>query len=286
MKGTFTRGFWVFIPMGLLFYVLSGFLSVAAARSLVVAVSIAPQRFVVEKIAGDLVDVLVVVPAGAEPHSYEPSPRQMVAISRSRAYFTIGIGLERVWVERFKSINPSLEVIPMDWGVDRLYLPHGGYDPHVWMSTGNMRVMAANTLKALSRLDPAHARRFKAGYRALLRRIGEVEKVLKGTLGRCQGRAFVAMHPAWGYFANQFGMEQLPVEVEGRRPTTGELLALVNRAKRLQVRVVLVEPQFYSRPARVLAHEIGARVVTLDPLDPHWDSMMLELGRVMERACR
>ena len=262
------------------------FFSAAFAAPLTVAVSIAPQEFVVKGIGGDLVQVLVLVPPGAEPHSYEPSPRQMARLSGARLYLTIGVEMERTWIDKFKGVNPHMPVLSMDRGVNRLVLPRGGYDPHVWLSTKNMRVMAANTLKALVELDPSQKTRFKKGYSKVLGRIGVVEKTLGKELGRCEGKAFVAMHPAWGYFARQFGLKQLAVEKEGRKPTAGELLSLVKMAGRLGVQVVLVEPQFSSRVARVLAKEIGARVVVLDPLDPQWDRGMLKLGGVMREVCR
>lgn len=258
----------------------------ASAAPLTVAVSIAPQRFLVEGIGGDAVKVFTVVPPGSEPHSYEPSPKEMRFFSEADVYFTVGICMERVWVDKFMGVNPGLRVIPMDKGVDRIFLPHGGYDPHVWLSTKNMRIMAANTLNSLVKLDPSHKDQFLAGYKRVIERIDRVEKILKGELARCRGRAFVAEHPAWGYFAREFGMVQLAVEKEGRRPTTRELLELVNKAKSLNTKVVLIEPQFSDRAAKVVANEIGGKVVKSDPLSPKWDTVMLQLGRVLSKLCQ
>ena len=277
------RRFWISLKLFLVLLILS---QAAFSAPITVAVSIAPQKFVVKGIGGNLVKVLVLVPPGAEPHTYEPSPRQMARLSKAALYLTVGVEMERVWLERFRALNPSLLVRAMDRGVKRLILPKGGYDPHVWLSTENMKVMAANALKALVEIDPAHSKRFRKGYESLLKRINLVEKTLKNELSHCKGKAFVAMHPAWRYFAHQFGMEQLAVEHEGRRPTTYELLSLVKKAKRLGVKVVLIEPQFSSRPAKVVAREIGAKVVVIDPLALQWDREMLKLGDVMAEACR
>ncbi len=258
----------------------------ASSSPINVAVSIAPQRFVVKGIGKDLVSVMVLVPPGAEPHSYEPTPRQMKLLSRATIYFTVGVEMEKSWLHRFKSVNPGLEVVDMDAGVKRIPLPRGGYDPHVWLSTWNIRVLASNALKALVRVDGAHAREFRRNYRAFLERVDEVERSLKQMLGNCRLRTFVAFHPAWSYFARQFGFTQLSIQVEGREPTPLEMVSLVRRAKRDGAKVVLVEPQFSSRTAQVVAGEVGARVVRMDPLSDDWEGMMLRLGRVLKEQCR
>ncbi len=258
----------------------------AISSSLNVAVSIAPQRFVVKGIGGDMVRVLVLVPPNAEPHSYEPTPRQINLLSKATIYFSEGIGMESSWLGRFKSVNPKLAVVPMDAGVRRIPLPHGGYDPHVWISTGNMKIMATNVLKALVGVAPSHAPEFRRNYGAFLEKVDEVKHRLKDMLAVCRSRAFVAFHPAWGYFAREFGFKQIPIEIEGREPTPLELASLVQEAKKAGVKVVLVEPQYSSRIAQVVAEEIGARVVKIDPLAEDWDRAMLGLGKVLREQCQ
>jgi ABC-type Zn uptake system ZnuABC Zn-binding protein ZnuA/ABC-type lipoprotein release transport system permease subunit len=268
--------------------------SVSQMREQCVAVTVEPQRYFAEKIAGDRFDVHTVVPAGQSPETYDPAPHEMVRLSRSRAYFRIGrIGFEQVWMQTIRENNPHLTFFDLSGGIRWIggddtahedgaahtHHHHCKEDPHIWNATTGARVIARNTLQAFVSLDPANEDAYRAGYRQLLREIDETEHLLHAMLDTLTCRTFIIYHPALTYFADEFRLTQLAIESEGKEPSAASMKTLVDRAKEAQVRVVFVQQEFDRKHAEQVAKEIGARVVTINPLDVHWREQMIFIAQ-------
>ncbi len=248
----------------------------AAAPPLTVAVSIPPQAFFVERIGGPYVKPLVVLPPGASPATYEVSPRQLAALGAARLYLSIGVPFERAFLPRLAAKLPRLKIVSMAAGIKlrRLEGRHqsghgheaGAPDPHVWLSPRLARVLAANTARALSELDPAHAKAFGANLAKLEAELDELDAELARRLAPLKGRVFLVFHPAYGYFADAYGLKQEAVELEGKGPGPRRLAGLIDQAKAKGVKVIFVQPQFSPASAAALARAIGGVVVPLDPL--------------------
>lgn len=255
--------------------------------ALQVTVSILPQAYFVERIAGDLITVNVMVGPGEEAHTYEPKPEQMKSLTQSQILFTIGLEYEKVWVPRFQDINPGLEIIDSSKGIRRIPLStvsahdddgelhdeedlEGGLDPHVWLSPDNGRVIAENVFLALSELAPQHAEIFQQNYDILINEIDDLDARIETALGDLEGRKFMVFHPAWGYFARQYNLEQIPVQVGGQDPSASELAALIKIAEEENIKVIFVQPTFSTANAESIAKEINARVALVDPLAKDW----------------
>ncbi|MDY6846482.1 MAG: zinc ABC transporter substrate-binding protein [Chloroflexota bacterium] len=255
--------------------------------ALQVTVSILPQAYFVERIAGDLITVNVMVGPGEEAHTYEPKPEQMKSLTQSQILFTIGLEYEKVWVPRFQDINPGLEIIDSSKGIRRIPLStvsahdddgelhdeedlEGGLDPHVWLSPDNGRVIAENVFLALSELAPQHAEIFQQNYDILINEIDDLDARIETALGDLEGRKFMVFHPAWGYFAKQYNLEQIPVQVGGQDPSASELAALIKIAEEENIKVIFVQPTFSTANAESIAKEINARVALVDPLAKDW----------------
>jgi len=276
------------IPL-VLIAMLSLFPASWAGEKLQVTVSIPPQRYFVQRIGGDEVAVSVMVGPGASPATYEPKPRQMAALARSRIYFTIGVPFEKTWLPRIRAANPEIKIVRTEAGIEKIPLAthrshgqepeasdrpdegHGVLDPHVWLSPPLVALQARRILTALSEADPAHADIFRANYRKFINDIVDLDTELLGLFAGRPGKGrFLVFHPAWGYFARAYSLTQVPIEVEGKSPKAAQVKDLIAQAKESGIRVIFVQPQFSAKEAEVIAQAISGRVVPLDPLAEDW----------------
>lgn len=276
-----------------------------AVEKVPVFVSIAPQKFFVEQIGKNLVHVEVMVEPGASPHIYEPKPGQMTAISRTRIYFAIGVGFEKAWLKRIGASNPAMTVVQTDEGIQKLPMSthhheddkhhqknhhaghdHGTPDPHIWLSPPLVMVQASNIVKALQEVDPANRSEYEANYRAFVTRVGDLDGELRRLFSGREGMEFMVFHPAWGYFAEAYGLRQVPIEVEGKDPKPAQLKKIIDRARERNIKVVFVQPQFSSKSAEQVAREIGGEVAFVDPLAPDWEENLREAAAKFKTAMK
>jgi len=267
-----------------------------------VSVTIEPQRYFAEKIAGDLFEIRTVVPVGQSPETYDPAPHEMVSIAESKAYFQIGkIGFEQAWMQTIKENNPDVLFFDLSKGVKWLdesvdcshnhdnemddghehahhHHHHGGVDPHIWNSTDAAKIIAMNTLNALVQLDPVNEDVYHENYEKLIEEIEETEKLMHEKLDTLTSRTFIIYHPALTYFADEFKLNQFAIEEEGKEPSAASMKKLVDTAKDANIRVVFVQQEFDRKHAEQLAKEIGARIVSINPLDVNWKEQMLYMA--------
>jgi zinc transport system substrate-binding protein len=253
---------------------------------LVVAVTIPPQEEMVRAIAGDRVEVLVMIPPGSDPHTYEPTPQQILGASRASLYFTLGNGLfpiEDTLQERLRALNPDLIVVDSSQGVE--YLGAGtAPDPHVWLSLRNGATMAGNMRDAFISADPAHESLYRSGSEAYTTQIEELDGKISGYFAEKKNRTIVVSHPAWGYFARDYNLSVITIEEEGKEPTPKELAGLVDRARESGVTVIFADALENRRDAEVIAREIGATVETVNPLAPDYLANMDRTARAFARS--
>ncbi|MDD4540231.1 MAG: zinc ABC transporter substrate-binding protein [Lentisphaeria bacterium] len=265
---------------------------VVAADPMVLFVSVVPQLEAVQRIGGDAVRVEALVPAGASPEYYQPDARRLVTLSRSRALLCIGAPLEKALLPKVRKNFPGVAVIDLRQGMALRQLTVGevpeaehdhadghGHDhghaagepdPHVWLSVKNMICHAENVIAALCMLDPAGADGYRARGRAYSDELRQLDERLQRLLAPLRGTAVMVFHPAFGYFLDAYGLEQLTVEHEGKEPGARQLAALLRLARAKRVRAIYVQPQFNERSARSLAQSLGVQVRAWDPLpDPY-----------------
>lgn len=281
------------------------------AEPVPVFVSILPQKYFLEKIGGIHVDVSVMVLPGANYHTYEPKPTQMVALSKARLYFAIGAPFEDAWLRKFASANPAMRIVHTDEGIERIPMEvhhhhdqveapkgkqpkkesakeehHGAEDPHVWLSPPNVKIMARNIASALSEADPAHRTQYDENGRRFIQEIDQLDAELKGIFADRKGLQFMVFHPAWGYFAKAYGLKQVPVEIEGKEPKPAQLKRLIEEARRDGIKVIFVQPQFSARSAETIAKAIDGQVVFADPLHPDWAKNLREQAARFKAALK
>jgi zinc transport system substrate-binding protein len=259
-----------------------------------VAVSILPQRYFLEKIGGNLVEVEVMVPPGATPEQYEPKPRQMSALSRSRIYFACGVPFETIWLSKMVSSNPKIQVIhtekdikkrAMEAHEDRHEGAEPGHhheeidDPHIWLSPPLVMIQARAIFDALAASDPQNRASYEANYRSFMLELVDLDLFLSRLFSaEAKPDSFMVFHPAWGYFADAYGLHQVPVEVEGKEPKAKELDEFIKRAHELGVKAVFVQPQYSPKTAQTIADAVGARLVEADDLAPDWEKNLRKVA--------
>lgn len=291
----------------ILFIIISIFCSQAglAADKIPIFVSIVPQKYFVEQIGKDRVDVRVMVQPGASPHTYEPKPGQMTALSKTRVYFAIGVSFEQVWLDKIAATNPHMKVVRTDQGIEKIPMAehhhddgageheggtepdgHGILDPHIWLSPPLVKIQARSILNALQAIDPDHRSVYEANFNAFIAEITALDLDLQHIFNGQVGLRFMVFHPAWGYFAHAYGIQQVPIEVEGKDPKPSQLKEVIEHARENGIDVIFVQPQFSAKSARVVAREIGGHVVYADPLAGDWLENLREVGRKFKAALR
>ena len=287
-----------------------------------IAVTIEPQRYFAEMIAGDLFDIYAVVPTGQSPETYDPAPHEMIRIAQSKAYLQIGrIGFELAWMNTIREHNPQVKFFDLSEGVqwigeedvqgfnvetgrapsvqgsrfnedednheeehaDHGHHHHGGIDPHIWNATGMAQIIAQNTLNALLEIDPDNHVVYHMNYEQLIREINETAFLLHEMLDTLTCRSFIIYHPALTYFAAEYDLHQLSIESEGKEPSVSSLKELIDEAKKANVRVVFVQQEFDRKHATQVAAEIGARTVVINPLDRQWKEQMIHIAKELIR---
>jgi zinc transport system substrate-binding protein len=245
--------------------------------TLQVTVSIVPQVYFVERIGGEYVSATPMVLPGDNPETYEPKPAQLKALSHSAAYFSIGVPFEGAWLDRIASANRKMKMVDTIAGIERMPMatpepgqPAGAPDPHVWLSPRLVKVQAQTIYEALAQLAPEHQVAFKANLDAFVADIDGLQSDIQQTLTGVKQRKFIVFHPSWGYFARDFDLQQIPIEVGGREPSAQELAQLISTAKADGIHVVFAAPEFSTASAETIAKAIDGQVLLISPLAADW----------------
>ncbi len=247
-------------------------------ETILIAVSIPPLATFAEQVGGDRVDVRILLPPGADPHTYEPAPRDLVEISKADLLVIAGSGLafERRLIERWTDLQFDLPQVNASRGI-----AISDQDPHVWLSPPNARRMVENIRDALCTQDPAHCDAYTHAAEQYTINLTELDRSLRSRLDMSPRKQFIVVHPAWGYFAREYGCTQLAIEEEGKEASATHLADLIETARREGIRVVIVEPQFRSREAEVLAQAIQGTVIQIDPLSRDYQTALNQMAEAV-----
>ncbi len=280
---------------------------------IVVAVSVLPQAEFVEKVGGDKVKTVVVIPPGADPHTYEPSPREMGKVSEARMYVRVGIGMpfEEIWIDRFESTNSGTLIVNSSEGIKLRELDahdhlegegleeheagpgehgnnsksnaHKELDSHIWTSPANAKIMVEDIYEGLAKIDPENKEYYAQNRDAYLKELDALDVRIREKLEGKKERSFMVYHPSWGYFAADYNLNMISVEIEGKEPSAQNLAKIVDLAKEKHVKVIFVQPQFSTRSAQAVAEEIGGEVVAVDPLAKNYIPNMDKVSDIFAR---
>ena len=292
----------IFIIVGILFITVlgSGCVEHSSTSKIDVLVSIIPQREMVEAIGGDLVSVTAMVPEGQSPHSYEPTPSQMVTVAKAKAYFIVGSGVEfeSVHLDAIIEQNQDLQVVDCSETIDVISFDEhygqedyhegehdgehdheqGGTDPHIWLSPVNYKKMAESVYKGIIEIDPSNQSVYEKNYQTYIQDLDGFHNNISTLLQPFSGRSFMVYHPAWGYFGDAYQLTQIAIEEDGKQPGPAGVAAIIQQAKNESITVIFVSPQFDTSSAQTIADEIGGSVVSADPLMNDYKETLLTMA--------
>lgn len=255
----------------------------AGDPKLQVFVSIPPQKFFVERIGGDRVEVSVMLEPGHAPETYEPPPRKIAALQSARLYVLMNVPFERGWRDALPAESPQFRVI--DSG-PRDEDPSGHGDPHAWVAPEDARRIAGVIFEALLAADPSGAEMYRERHERLLGELAVLEDEMRGRLARARTPYFIISHASLGRFADAFGLEQIALEEGGREAGPRRLAAIIDLSRRERIRTLFVQSQYRSGAARTLARELGADIVEIDPLAEDYLAGMRAIAGAIADATR
>lgn len=271
----------------LLLFVIASCKSSSVSDKKMVCVSILPQKYFVEKIAGDLVDINVLLPPGSNPRYYSIMPSQMKDISKSSVWLRIGqIPFEKSWAQKIRQTNPNMKVYDTsakaDWIISKKdTVNFKGVDPHIWMSPLEVKKIANESYKALMKTLPKDSAILTVNYEKWILEIDSLNSELKNYFKNLSQRKFIIYHPSLSYFARDYNLEQIPIEIEGKEPSTRQIRDLIDLAKREKLKIVLLQKGFNMENARQIAREIDGKIEIIDPFDENWDKQLKNISNII-----
>lgn len=253
----------------------------------VVNVSIAPQKYLVDKLSGGKYTVNVVVKNGQNHETYEPTPQQMMQLEQAGLYLMLcKDGFDQVWANHIHQRNPGMAVVDLSQGIDLLDSEHDcaanghnhrhAVDPHLWISPSTMARLAENSYHALLTKFPADSVLLKQGFTSLKNEIDSLDNLYKSELHHLAHRTFMIYHPVMGYVARDYALEQLPIETEGKEPSVEDIKQLIDKAREKQVKAIFVQQEYDTRNAQLIADETGLAIQTFNPMNEDWPAETLQ----------
>ena len=275
------------LQLRLLFTFFFSFIAFSIYGSLpTVIVSLAPYQFFVNQIAEDTVDVFLIVPPGASSHTYEPTPRQVMQASQALLWFSIGESFEARAMQALKSYHSNLKVVDLQQNLDLISQPHchqgccaGAFDLHFWLSARQAQIQASTIANALISSFPQHKEKYLSNLKKLQGQLQDLDREIKTILAPLKQRSLLVGHPAYGYFCRDYHLQQYSVEIEGKDPSAKQLTNLLLFARGLGTKTIFVQPQYSNKAAWLVAKDIGAKLVTLDPYSQNYMQTMLTIAQ-------
>ncbi|MEG1585393.1 MAG: zinc ABC transporter substrate-binding protein [Bacteroidales bacterium] len=262
----------------------------------IVTVTISPQKYFAEKIAGEKFEIHTMVPNGSSPESFDPSPGAFVSLNNSKAYFKIGyIGFELAWMDKIQRNTPDLKIYDNSEGIELLenkehtcsdpthhHEVEMTIDPHIWSSPANGEKIARNMLKAFVELDPENKAYYEANYDQLLKEIHQTRDSVNQMLADQRGEAFVIYHPSLTYLAHDYGLKQYAIENQGKEPSAAYLKSLIDIVKESGAKVIFIQQEFDVKNAELIAKELGVKIVQINPLSYEWNTELIGIAKALD----
>ena len=250
------------------------------------------------------------VKPGSSPHTYEPKSSQMKALANSKIYFYAGVSFEEAWLDKFKQSAKNTLFIDTTTGIEKIEMEehehheessktdankdkhkhhdeekhdHSGLDPHVWLDPVLVKTQAKNIYEAVLKVDSVNSEFYKANYEAFIKELEALDKEIETILNPYKEKAFMIFHPSWGYFAKRYNLEQIAIEVQGKEPKPNELIKLIEEAKKHDIKIVFVSPQFSQKSANAIASSVKAGAVHIDPLAENWAEALVNTAKEIEK---
>ncbi len=259
--------------------------------------SILPQKYFIERIGGDKVSVEIMVKPGQSPATYEPTPDQIINLGNAKLFFIIGVPFEKQFISSIRATMKNLTLIDTSLGVKKRYLEEhshgegedienheGSEDPHIWLSPLAVKIQAKNIFNSLSEVDPENSEYYKKNLENFLSDLDTIHNEIEKDLDPFKGRTIFVFHPAFGYFTDEFGLNQESIETGGKEPAPATMIKIINHAVEENIKVIFVQPEFSKKNAETVANAIGAKVVVLNPLSPDYINNLRKIAEEIKKS--
>ena len=285
IKYKYNRCLWLIIITVFVLVLLAGVIPVRAEvgaplseEKIGVVVTIIPLADFVGQVGKDKVEVTVMVPSGANPHTYEPTPVQLKRISQAQLYVKVGSGIdfELAWMDKIRVINKEMLICDSSQGIKLI-----DQDPHIWLSPRNAKIMVQNICQALAEIDPSSREYFERNAIEFIKNLDRLDEEIRIQFIRMENKTFLSYHPSWNYFAKDYSLIQLAIEDEGKEPSAASLAHIIDQARTYHISIILVSPQFNIKSAEVVAKEIGIKIIVIDPLSQDYIKNLKKLADEM-----
>ncbi len=256
-------------------------------------VTIPPQAFFVNRIGANLVSVNVMIPESYNPHTYDPSPKQLINLNKARLVIKLGVpGL--LFEKRYFSkilLDKNIEIVNMSMGIKFHYSEHGhdGHnhdsevDPHIWLSPSIVKVCSENIYRALIRLDPKNKDIYEKNFNSFIGEINALDSYIKSSLRGLKNRTFIVYHSSLGYFAKDYGLTQFAIESE-KKTSARNLKKIVDIIKLKNIKVIFIQKGYSKDNAMTIANGLGARIVEVNPLSGDWINNMKKIANTFKKS--
>lgn len=242
----------------------------------VISTTVIPIGYFIKAIVGDNFTVNVMVPDGAPPSSYEPTPRQMQQLANSAMYFSLeSLGFEKTTLKKIAKNSTELKIINVANGITPIIGGHDhghvhGIDPHMWMSPMQAKTIIKNIYAAIITFNPDDQSYYADNFNALMKTVNETDQYIRSSLNGSMNTSFLIYHPALSYFARDYNIEQISIELDGKEPSPDYLQEIIETSKKHHIKTLFVQRQFDENFAKIVAEETGTNVVVFDPLSENW----------------
>lgn len=263
----------------------------------VIAVSILPEKYFVERIAGDHFEVLVLLGEGHNPVTYEPKPRQMSQLSNAKVFFLAGVPFETRWIRVIEKNNPEVKLVSLTNKIelrkfqltrDKHHHSEDGhahdFDPHFWLNPLLVKTAAKTIYETLAVINPSDSNLYKENYNNFINELEALDRGIRQQLANVKHRRFAVFHPSWGYFADAYGLQQLAIEAPNRQTGARTLNVTIKALKKYGIKVIFVQKQFSEMDAAMIARETGAKLVQVNPLAENYIENMQKVTRLFVEA--
>lgn len=255
------------------FLILSLASTLLASPVLTVAVTLQPYAKMLSRLGKDRIEIVVLVPEGSDPHTFEPKPGTLKDFSKAEIYFTDSSGLDKNWLPRFKGVNSKVKILALDSGIqfeslDDHHHESEALDPHLWVSIKNVQIILKNMLAVLTQYDPQGKNFYLENFNTYMEELVSLSDSIESLSKKIpeEKKTFMVFHPSFGYFARDYGFKQLCIEADGKEPKPKDLQHLIQEAKKSKIQSIFIMPNFSKRSAEMIAKSLNANVVTLNPL--------------------
>lgn len=253
----------------------------------IIAVTIVPEKTFVEAVCGDLAEVVALVPPGNSPENYEPTPAEIEKFSKASLYFSIGVPTEKA------NILPNagnVKVVALQDKVASAYeerkFESGERDPHIWLSPKRVEVMIEVIAYEMGKIDEANKETFEKNAEAYINQLDELDKEINEALAGVKSKKFIVYHPAFGYLAEDYGLEMYALEKEGKESTVAHLQEMIDLARQENIKVIFYQEEIDSSQSESFAEEIGGKTMQLAPLSADYIENLKKMAKTMEEVMK